>query len=386
MGQKVRVPSSTEAYFLQLVNEARATAGIRPLMVDSELMYAADYHNQWMDSTDTVSHTGWNGSGAGDRLTNHGYAWQDNGENVAYLNGALSEATARQLFDDLMRSPEGRDNILNGSFEETGIVLGQGTLDGKSVVFLTQAFAKPTEAERAEAYDKVGSYLGTEGDDVIRGSDGVDVMYGGAGNDVYYMNNVNDRIGERVGEGYDHIYSSVGAYMANEQVERITLTGSADVSATGNNLNNRITGNAGANYIYGSGGNDILNGKGGKDILSGGKGSDTFVFDSAEEANGDTIDDFGAYGDPYTLQGRDKIDLSAIDANAKITGNQAFTFIGTERFHNVPGELHYYHPGVVYGRNWGDTYISGDTNGDGKADFAIKLPGWQMPSADDFVL
>ncbi|WP_262298134.1 calcium-binding protein [Microvirga sesbaniae] len=285
-----------------------------------------------------------------------------------------------------MKSPLDRANILSGSFDETGIVLGQGTLDGESVVFLTQAFAKPTDAERAESYDKVGTFLGTDGDDVIRGSDGVDVMYGGAGNDIYHMNSVNDQIGERLGEGYDHVYSSVGAYMAGEQVERITLTGSAGVSATGNNLNNRITGNAGSNHIWGSGGNDILNGMGGKDHLSGGRGSDTFVFNSAEDAQGDIIEDFNSFDDPYTLQGRDRIDLSAIDAMTKLPGDQAFTFIGTERFHNVPGELHYYHPGVVYGRNWGDTYISGDTNGDGKADFAIKLPGWQMPSTDDFIL
>ncbi|WP_262298133.1 CAP domain-containing protein [Microvirga sesbaniae] len=66
----MRVPSSAEAYFLQLVNDARAVAGIRPFIVDSELMYAADSHNRWMDSADTVSHTGWNDSSAGERLTN----------------------------------------------------------------------------------------------------------------------------------------------------------------------------------------------------------------------------------------------------------------------------------------------------------------------------
>ena len=87
---------------------------------------------------------------------------------------------------------------------------------------------------------------------------------------------------------------------------------------------------------------------------------------------GDTIVDFE--------HGIDRINLVNIDANDMLEGNQAFTFIGTERFHKVAGELHIYHLAD------GNTYISGDTNGDGGAEFAIKVLGWHTVTSADFVL
>ena len=60
-----------------------------------------------------------------------------------------------------------------------------------------------------------------------------------------------------------------------------------------------------------------------------------------------------------------------------MVGNQAFTFIGTQAFHNVKGELHF---PSAYG------VVQGDTNGDGVADFAIKVAGISSLVAADFVL
>lgn len=125
-----------------------------------------------------------------------------------------------------------------------------------------------------------------------------------------------------------------------------------------------IVGSAEANILNGGKGNDFITGGLGADDMTGGSGKDTFVFtsvkDSTVTANGrDTIFDFsGSAGD--------RIDLSEIDANTKMAGNQSFSFIGAAAFSHKAGELR-------YEKAASDTYVYGDVNGDGKSDFAIHL-------------
>lgn len=137
--------------------------------------------------------------------------------------------------------------------------------------------------------------------------------------------------------------------------------------------NDRLVGRAGADYLEGGKGNDALKGEEGNDTLYGGlgadrlyggSGKDTFVFKTVKEstsaaAGRDTIFDF-------SVKQNDKMDLSAIDSNTKQAGNQAFAFIGEKDFSKKAGELR-------YDKKNFDTYIYGDVNGDGKADFAIHL-------------
>ena len=221
------------------------------------------------------------------------------GENIAYVSGGMTEATVRQLHTNLMNSPGHYANIVNGSYEEIGIGLKEGTINGYKVVFVTQNFGTPNATERAEPND-------------------------------------------------------VGATMP---------TAPAGQSIVGSNSNDTL---------YGTAGSDTINGNGGRDALWGGSGADTFLFDTASEANGDTIGDF--------VHGTDTINLSGIDANTRTSGNQAFSFIGSDRFHKVAGELH------TYRLADGNTYVSGDTNGDGAADFAIKMLGNHTFASADFVL
>ena len=123
-------------------------------------------------------------------------------------------------------------------------------------------------------------------------------------------------------------------------------------------------GGAGRDQLVGDAGNDTLTGNAGLDRLTGGLGADRFVFlsraDSTLAATGrDVITDFNR------AQG-DKIVLTAIDANTRVAGNQAFDFIGTAAFSGQAGELRVQASGA--GR-----LITGDANGDGVADFAIYL-------------
>jgi Ca2+-binding RTX toxin-like protein len=145
---------------------------------------------------------------------------------------------------------------------------------------------------------------------------------------------------------------------------------------------NSARGSCGA--VFGEGGNDRLIGSAGKntlvggldkDTLTGGKGADKFVFndvlESAVGANRDVITDF-------SHQQHDKIDLHLIDANTILGGDQAFTFIGKQQFHNTTGELRVAKQGK-------SIIVSGDLNGDGIADFQIEVHAAGLVKAD-FIL
>lgn len=126
----------------------------------------------------------------------------------------------------------------------------------------------------------------------------------------------------------------------------------------------------------GNAGDNNLIGTNGDDTLTGGLGDDTFRFVDfgdlgATTATADTIRDFAF------AQG-DRIDLSALDASTLIAGDQAFNFIGNAAFSHTAGELRMTNTATL-------TIISGDVDGDGVADFALKLSGVQPVAADWFI-
>jgi Ca2+-binding RTX toxin-like protein len=138
-----------------------------------------------------------------------------------------------------------------------------------------------------------------------------------------------------------------------------------------------ILGGKEKNIFLGDGGADKLQGGLGADKLTGGADGDLFIFKATAEstvaASGrDTILDF-------THAQGDAIDLSAIDANSKKAGNQAFDFIDSQSFHGVAGELRFQKSST-------DTFVYGDVDGDRKADFAIKLTGLITLVESDFIL
>ena len=276
---------------------------------------------------------------------------------------------------------------------------------------------------------------GGDGNDILVGGLGVDSMLGGAGNDRFKFNSLaelgtsntspyNDNIADlQIGDkidlsaipglhfvgvgnnftgadneiqfqgktltihtnGYSNYYLSTNASVLEEtspgsQVFQIpanlTLNGTAgNDTLNGGNGNDTLNGLAGndtlnggygTDTLNGGDGNDILNGGLGEDTLTGGAGSDTFAFSSSLEADYDYITDFAA---------GDKIDLSGIDANPVLPGDQAFSFIGASAFTGTPGELNY-----QYG------HLYGDLNGDKNWDFTIYLGNSPTLTSGDFIL
>ncbi|MCG7391807.1 calcium-binding protein [Microvirga sp. ACRRW] len=110
--------------------------------------------------------------------------------------------------------------------------------------------------------------LGDAGDDTLDGGIGIDTMVGGIGNDVYYVDDINDFVLENAGGGIDTVFSSGEEYNLADNIENLTLTGSA-IIGRGNDLDNLIIGNAEWNW---------LNGGAGADTLIGGAGNDTYYF------------------------------------------------------------------------------------------------------------
>ncbi len=114
---------------------------------------------------------------------------------------------------------------------------------------------------------------GGNGDDRLDGGTGADEIYGGMGNDTYVVDHAGDAPWEYQAQGDDLVISSI-SFQLWQHIERLTLTGSAGINGTGNELANTIIGNGAANRLDGSHGDDILRGLDGADTLLGGEGRD----------------------------------------------------------------------------------------------------------------
>jgi Ca2+-binding RTX toxin-like protein len=234
--------------------------------------------------------------------------------------------------------------------------------------------------------------IGLGGQDYLFGGAGADILDGGESNDTYgLLDDTTDTIIDSGGDDWILTYNALNLedYPQIENVRQMKPYDGRELR--GNELNNEMSDGRGNNALFGGAGwdrldggwgDDFLNGGTGQDYLTGGLGNDRFDFTSPEdsplgELNRDYIQDF--------TQGEDTLHFGLMDANEKHTSNQAFDFIGDAAFTGEAGQLRYelglYSDGVHK-----ITLISGDTDGDGSADFEIQLWGHVTLTEADFIL
>lgn len=242
------------------------------------------------------------------------------------------------------------------------------------------------------AWDEVLSGLG--GHDTLDGQGGRDTLIGGGGHDTYIVDRPGDVVQEAAGRGTDLVLAAMSfSLKGNETVEHLTLTGTGNTVGTGNTGDNKLTGNTGANTLSGLAGNDVLDGGGGvdrlvggigddtligaagQDSLTGGAGADRFVFSAAGDSRPaffDVIADF--------VRGADRIDLSVLDANATMAGQQDFRFIGAAAFGaDATGQLRYVFDGSTL-------MLYGSTDADAAPEFKVQVVGATVLGAGDLLL
>jgi Ca2+-binding RTX toxin-like protein len=217
---------------------------------------------------------------------------------------------------------------------------------------------------------------GDVGFDALRGGSGADRLYGGDDDDTLKGDGGSDQL--EGGTGNDQISGGNGNDIAKGGSGADALNGGLgdDVLAGGGGKDG-LDGGLDDDKLAGGGGADDLDGGAGRDSLTGGAGGDLFIFDDgdfsgATSKSADHVVDF-------SHDDGDLVDLSLVDADTTLDGDQAFTFIGDAAFSSTAGELRFQQADGV-------SYLYGDQNGDGAADFAIRFDNAATIVVSDLVL
>jgi len=409
-----------QAFAIQNVVTVTTAAGTLTIKVDGKLFRSDFLIGGEINGTAAADTLG--GTSAGDVMLGK------DGDDL--LNGgAGDDVLAGQAGNDRLDGGTGSDRMTGGLGDDSYLVdnaadyVWETFLQGYDTVFASVSYTLPPQAsvEVLRTGDDNGTaainLTGNTLDNVIYGNAGNNILDGGAnvedpmnyippgsdtliglgGDDIYRIDGWGDTIVEAVGGGFDTVMTEASFVLtAAAEVELLVAIDppgiyAAPVNLTGNAFNQTLQGNrdanvldgaGGADYLSGGAGNDRLIGGAGADRLEGGAGADTFVFaalaDSAayvQRSDGvkfmpDIIVDFAS--------GQDRIDLAGIDAVAGTTADDAFTFIGAGLFTGHAGELR-------FERHDTQTWVFGDVDGNGSADFQIIVAATSLQAAD-FVL
>lgn len=262
------------------------------------------------------------------------------------------------------------------------------------------------------------SYYDQSGNDIVDMGAGNDTVFGGAGNDTINGGAGNDTLNFRMlaGDTYHPTFNPGISLGAQDVHVNLALTGPQDTvgfgtdtytgfeNVAGGSGDDVFHGNSSANRLYGNEGADYLRGREGNDLLVGGWGGDTLIGDAGADkiftydqssTSGDSFQDVVKFThisdststgmdevfnfETFASGGSDKIDLSLIDANLTIAGDQSFAFRGTGAFISSGGEVRYFMMGD-------STFVLVDNDADADAEMMFRLDGVSGVTAVDFIL
>lgn len=139
----VEYKASIEEEILVLVNQERAKAGVKPLVMNETLRSMARYKSNDMLQHDYFDHTSPNIGGLSNLSKKFNYSYTTIGENIwmakaSSVDYLRQNATAAKIMDGWMNSPGHKANILNPVFGKIGVGV---TLSTDGLSHATQEFS-----------------------------------------------------------------------------------------------------------------------------------------------------------------------------------------------------------------------------------------------------
>ncbi|OWY06651.1 peroxidase family protein [Thioclava sp. IC9] len=308
--------------------------------------------------------------GGGDDMVVGGERPQDEVHGARY--GTRSESSDQDGSNS--GSDGGADDSSDDAMSDGVVLVGDDTaetfigMEGNDVIFAGGG------ADNALGNGGDDMIFGDGGADRLFGGDGDDVIEAGKGHDMVFADDGDDTVIATEDDGADSYWGGEGS----DTLDYAAIQASVEVDlGHGTNGHGQVMIGETADQIYSfenvitGSGDDTIIANGAVNVMDGGGGHDTFVFNSAADADGDRINGFAP---------GDKIDLSGIDADHGAAGSQSFVLFAAGDF-SAAGELRVSFEMRDDGEH---TIIAGNVDDDLDADFEIDITGHHMLDASDF--
>ena len=125
---------------LRYTNERRAQIGLKPLTLNKELSEEAYRKAKHMFSDGYWAHVSPGGTKPWDFILSEGYDYIYAGENLA-----KNFSNSKDVVDAWYESPSHRDNLLSANYDDIGLVVVDGVLEGDETTIVVQMFGRLRE-------------------------------------------------------------------------------------------------------------------------------------------------------------------------------------------------------------------------------------------------
>lgn len=184
----VKASDITVDIIIRLVNDARKSAHVAILKKNDMLQKAAEEKAQDMIDNNYFAHVSPQGKSPWDWVNKNNYGYKYAGENLA-----INFTNAEEQQEAWMDSPTHKKNILNENYDETGVAVKYGLIDGHKTLVVVQMFGKQMQENIAVSNVSENSTVNTNIEEIGSGkvagaSDKINL-------DVFFKNNSPTLIG-----------------------------------------------------------------------------------------------------------------------------------------------------------------------------------------------
>jgi len=132
----------TSSNLINLTNQERISLGLNTLKISDKLVRAAEEKARDMLNKNYFAHTSPEGTTPWHWLEKNGYNYIAAGENLA-----KNFNDSKFLHKAWMNSPSHKENIINNKYQEIGIAVIEGMVDGKKIVIAVQYFGRTLKSQ-----------------------------------------------------------------------------------------------------------------------------------------------------------------------------------------------------------------------------------------------